>query len=44
MIKIEVFWDVTPYILVDVNLIVEPATSVVVVEESNCGYNGCIIN
>ena len=40
-IKIEVFWDVTPYILVDVNLLVEPAASAVMVDESNCGCNGC---
>jgi hypothetical protein len=42
--KIEIVWDVTPYILVDVNLSVEPAASVVMVEESNCGYNGCSLN
>jgi len=33
---------VTPYILVDVNVLVEPAASVVMVEESNCGYKGAV--
>jgi len=30
--------------LVDVNLLVEPAASAVMVEESGCGYNGCSLH